>query len=69
MCRFGMLNIKQAKPGVSGPKPLEPHSRALEKVPVFTWQGGVGERRYAGCCLQDLPHSPHPSGFRDGWGA
>lgn len=57
-----MLNIKQAKPGASGLEPLEPLSRALEEVLLFTGQGGGGgeeERGNAVCKISPtLPSRP-----------
>lgn len=56
--RFGMLNIKQAKPGVSGPEATRAALQGSRESPrVYTaglgWGGGEEQR--GGCCLQNPP--------------
>lgn len=60
----GMLNIKQAKPGASGPEPLEPLSRALEEVLLFTGQGGGGGEEERGNAVCKIPPLSQASGPR-----
>lgn len=68
-----MLNIKQAKPGVSGPEASRAALQDSRESPRVYMAGlGVGNRRkgVVGCRLQNLPHFPQQqSGPRDGWGA
>lgn len=64
-----MLNIKQAKPGVSGPKATRAALQGSQESPrVYTVGGGGEKRKEGGCCLQNRPHSPQPVGPRDGPG-
>lgn len=62
-----MLNIKQAKPGVSGPEATRASLQgSRESPPVY--MAGWG-RRGGDVVCKISPAPPKPLGPRDGWGA
>lgn len=65
-----MLNIKQAKPGVSGPEATRASlqgSRESPRVYVAGWR--VRERRKGGMLSAKSPPLSAAGGAWDGWGA